>query len=111
MWMNSMDIDEAAYRCSDNPVYADAARFLQSFRDLIASISDGWAYWSYGTKCSNDLQTIVEDGKWPARRKPNAVVKPEIANAKKKILGFLSRCQQTKGRPEVQAFLAKYGRD
>ena len=106
MWMNSVEIDIAAQRIREPLDLQEAARFLQAFRDLIDEISDGWAHWHYGTRCSQDLQALVGQAQWPANRLHDT---PElVADARKscrKVLVFLARCRQTRDNPRVQEFL------
>lgn len=105
MIMNSCEIDCAVQRLQGVDIYHDAALFLARFRDLIDSISDGWAYWGYGTKCSEPLQQIISDGQWPARRQPREATIRAVAEYTAKIKTFLRRCKQTRDRPEVIEFL------
>lgn len=105
MWMNHCEITEARERCRAVIVYHDAAQYLGRFRDLIDSISDGWAHWGYGTKCADDLMQLVNDGQWPARRLPTTEAASKFKLAKMKIRRFLSTCSQTKDKTEVRAFL------
>ena len=74
--------------------------FLQAFVELINSISDGWAHWSHGTKCSGDLQDLLQA--------PDTATAEKIAAAKKKVLAFLKRCKQTKDNPTVIAFVERW---
>jgi hypothetical protein len=112
MWMNEADIEYAAQKLKAEE-FLPAVRVLNAFCELINRISDGWAYWSYGTKCSDDLQNIVH---WAAierrrelgmadRDKKKAYTAEDAAKAMKKIGRFLRRCKQTKDNPEVQAWL------
>ena len=99
MWMNGCEIEN----CSpDTPVLRDGAAFLRSFKNLIDEISDGWPYWSYGTKCSAALQELVQT----PRCAQEDVTRKMVGAAKDKVIAFLSTCKQTKNKPEVQAFLA-----
>lgn len=105
--MNEYDIDEAASLLRHTPVYGPAAIFLQDFKDLINSISDGWHYWSYGTKCAQDLEKIVQEGAhilrpFGAYRDTTATAtEADVKKATKKIQTFLKRCKQTQS-PDVQ---------
>ncbi len=104
-----MDIDEAAARIEQSNApqrLVKAACFLQGFRDLIDEISDGWAYWSHGTKCSNDLQWIVNAAQWPAHQyQSTAASQADIDKAVRNIVTFLRRCKQTKDLRVVQDWL------
>lgn len=100
MWMNEAEIDYCNNRL-ETKVLKDAASFLRSFKNLINEISDGWAYWSYGTKCSNDLQTLLQTP--PISQ--NDITRKQVQDAKKKILNFLGRCEQTKNNPIVCDFI------
>lgn len=108
--MNSYEIDDAAERLAHHVTSGlrGAALYLQAFRDLIDSISDGWAYWSTGTKCSEALQKIVSEGCHPINQiDGHMVTKAEIDAAKRKIRTFLKRNKQTRELTEVLEFLAK----
>ena len=107
MWMNECDIRSAVTRMDQRTPWhlRRSALFLRSFCELINGISDGWPYWSYGTRCSEDLQRIVDDAQWPAR--PRASVK-EAAKARAKVFRFLRRCRQTKDRAEVKEWLERW---
>ena len=105
MWMNESDIECAAHRIINPPVLVIGATFLKDFCELINSISDGWPYWSYGTKCSNDLQTIIDQGQWPINQRGHY---PNVKPAIKKVLTFLKRCKQTKDNVMVIEFVNQW---
>ena len=109
MFLNEMDIEDAKRRCeSDNnlPIQAKmAARFLSDFCDLINSISDGWCYWHYGTKCSKDLQDLVDQIQHSRSLHPTP---QHCYKACAKVENFLKRCKQTKNNPDVQLFLQEH---
>jgi hypothetical protein len=114
MWMNGSEVEDAADRLDpEGPYYVPeqmrgAVLFLAAFMRLIDSISDGWAYWSYGTKCSDDLQAIVAlTGRPISRTGPGAVTTVSIHQACQKVRIFLRRCKQTKCNPAVIEFLAR----
>ncbi len=94
----------AVFRVAD-PTLREAAVFLRDFRDLVDSISDGWAYWSHGRACSEDLQRIVaaagfpNGDRWPAKA---------VADAKRKIVVFLKTCKQTKDNKEVVEWIRQH---
>jgi hypothetical protein len=106
MYLNSPEIDECQMACAGHPTLAKAANFLARYRDLIDSISDGWPYWGYGTKCADDLQKIVSHGRWPVNQfESTCVTAAEVEKACRKVRTFLKRCRQTKDKPEVLDFL------
>ena len=106
MWMNAMDIDDAVSRITRPTHLREAALFLQAFKELINDISDGWPYWSYGTKCSSDLQKIVSDAQWPVNQIGDGCSTPaEVRKACLKVSTFLRRCQQTRDNHEVLRFI------
>lgn len=107
MILNSVEIDAAVRSTDDTEIYHAAALYLRRFRDLIDSISDGWHSWGYGTRCSEPLQQLVQEGMWLGRRRAAAETKPAYRAAQRKIITFLKRCQQTKDRPEVKAFITR----
>jgi hypothetical protein len=100
MWMNEAEIDYC-HQNLETKVLKDGAMFLRSFKNLINQISDGWAYWSYGTKCSDDLQTLIQT---PPICQAD-ITQKQVQDAKKKILRFLGRCKQTKDNPIVCDFI------
>lgn len=100
--MNESDID---YAKPETNVLCRAASCLRDFKDLINAISDGWAYWSYGTKCSNALQELVQT---PRCAQPS-VTEAQVTAAIRKIAVFLRRCEQTKNEAEVLRYLEVWG--
>lgn len=98
--MNSSEVEEAVVQFRDNPVLAPAARYLDAFRELIDDNSDGWAYWSYGTKCANDLCKILYDARGQFYGSTRYYVPPTAEQVKKavqKIRTFVLRCKQLEG--------------
>jgi len=61
IWLNRWDIDEAVRTFKADPVLGPAAKFLPDYRDLVDSLSDGWPYWSAGTKCASDLESLLHE--------------------------------------------------
>jgi len=108
MWMNEMDIEEAAQvgRKLGGPAQK-ASAFLMAFCNLINDISDGWAHWSYGTKCSNDLQKLVNPLPYQYGDSSHLTT-VEVDTACRKVIVFLKRCKQTKDKPEVLDFLKRH---
>lgn len=108
-WMNQNEIEDARKRIVEDPNFPPhfkkAAIFLNDFMDLINSISDGWPYWSYGTKCSSDLQEIVRNARWPVGPYATELNQSACKKAMAKVTNFLKRCSQTKDKPEVEKFL------
>ena len=107
LWMNRSEVEYAPVLIGDHKTLRPAALYLQSFMNLIDSISDGWAYWSYGTRCSADLQDIVHKGTIPCNRYADVcATKAEVTKSCKKIQSFLKRCNQTQNNPTVKQWLA-----
>ena len=105
--MNQGEIEYAPILIGDHAVLKPAALYLKSFMELINEISDGWAYWSYGTRCSADLQSIVHLGTIPCNRYAGTcVTQREVTKACKKIQAFLKRCNQTQNNATVKQWLA-----
>ena len=102
--MNEMEVDAAVTQIREPERLRNAAIYLRSFKDLINQISDGWAYWCYGTKCSKPLQDIVGQARWPIN---SAATQKDIDAAKRKIRTFLRRCSQTRDNPVVRAWLGE----
>ena len=101
-WMNGCDVECCR---PQTQVLSRGAEFLRAFMRLIDSISDGWPYWSYGTKCSNDLQQLLQTPPIAQRD----VTEAQVKAAQRKVLLFLRRCRQTKDKPEVLEFLGRHG--
>jgi hypothetical protein len=55
-----MDIEELTIEFARDPVLGPAAGYLKGYQELIDSISDGWPYWSYGTRCASDLSELLK---------------------------------------------------
>lgn len=102
-WMNGCEIENCR---PDTQVLRNGASFLRAFMNLINSISDGWPYWSYGTKCSDDLQELVQT----PRCAQTTVTRRQVKAAMAKVITFLSTCKQTKDGHSVQAFIADWER-
>jgi hypothetical protein len=60
MWMNEMEIDEAAGRYRLHPVLGPATRTLASLRDFANNNSDGWPYWRKPRQAAAKLMELVE---------------------------------------------------
>lgn len=60
MWMNEPEIDEAlAIIGKYAPRFLPYAKYLSDWRDIINQNSDGWAYWSAGTRPAGKLQELL----------------------------------------------------
>lgn len=100
MWQNEANVDRYAIEFAHHPILGPAARFLQEYKDLINSNSDGWCYWRYGTKCADSLCGILHNASqakyesMPVEQATEAQVKA----ACKKITLFIRRCKQTKDK-------------
>jgi len=106
MWLNDSDIDYIVTTIPQDHQYYKYAKFLNAFKDLINSISDGWPYWSYGTRCSEDLQKLVWTFQWPVNQLHGGTIeKAKLDAAVGKVRRFLQRSKQTKDSAEVKAFL------
>ena len=60
-FMNRWEIDEQAARHCNHKVLGPATRFLQHFRDLIDSNSDGWAYWGPPVHGAKRLMLLIQN--------------------------------------------------
>lgn len=97
MWMNEMEINEAASLLRHKPVYGPAAIYLQDYMYLVNENSDGWPYWSAGSKAADSLSAIVQEGMhllrpWGAYRDTKATateadVKKAVARIKRFVSG------------------------
>lgn len=81
--MNSLEVDEAASINAGHETLGPAARYLQAYRDLIDEVSDGWPYWTFGTKRAGKLCEILSAAA-RARFSPG-YVPPSIAEVKAAI--------------------------
>jgi hypothetical protein len=60
MWMNESEIDEALVLVGKYaPRFLPYAKYLSDWRDIINQNSDGWAYWSAGTRPAGKLQELL----------------------------------------------------
>ncbi len=98
MPMNQWDVDDC--KPSTN-ILCRAASCLLDYKNLIQDISDGWAYWHYGVKCSYGLQKLLSTP--PCAQKQ--VTKKQVDAAIRKVVLFLTRCRYTKDNPRVHEFL------
>ena len=84
--MNTYDIDEAVKLLRDDPLLGPAARYLAEFRDLINENSDGWAYWSYGTKCADELCKLISAAVTAKYGHTWGYVRPTAADVRKAMM-------------------------
>lgn len=98
--MNHYDIDEAVRAFEHrHPVLGPAARFLKDYQEGIDSMSDGWSHWHHGTKCSKQLQGLLEremqylryDGRSEADRPTVEQLQREASKALAPIKAFVTR--------------------
>lgn len=74
MWMNEYDIDDTVRLIHDrHPRFYPYARYLSDWRDIVNRNSDGWPYWSGGSRPARKLmelldQTVRALRGWPADR-------------------------------------------
>jgi hypothetical protein len=60
MWMNESEIDRALEIVGQYaPEFLPYVKYLSDWRDIINRNSDGWPYWSAGTRPSGTLQELV----------------------------------------------------
>jgi hypothetical protein len=60
MWMNESEIDDTLdYMTRRAPEYAPYARYLSDWRHTVNANSDGWPYWSGGSRCANTLSALL----------------------------------------------------
>jgi len=60
MWMNEHEIDRALDLVGQYaPEFLPYVKYLSDWRDIINQNSDGWPYWSAGTRPSGALQELV----------------------------------------------------
>ena len=57
-WMNEYEIDDAVRILADTPL-EPYARYLAAWRDFVNSNSDGWPYWSGGSKPASSLMEVL----------------------------------------------------
>jgi hypothetical protein len=102
MWMNRFEVEHAA-ACIRESAARRAAVFLADYTRLVDEISDGWAYWRYGTRCADRLGAIVSGCVRGGGADDEAV-----EDACNRIIRFLRRCRQTKDNPDVQAWVREH---
>lgn len=110
MFMNEMDIEELKIKSQNKPEHIrKAAQFLSDFCELLNRISDGWHSWSYGRKCSEPLQDLMEIQIHAIDYGLQLSVTPVLCDkAIAKVKTFLKRCEQTKNDSDVQEFLRNH---
>jgi len=60
MWMNEGEVDEALAVVERRaPEYFPYVKYLSDWRDTINRNSDGWPYWTAGTRCASNLMVLV----------------------------------------------------
>ena len=59
-WANEYEIDNMFDRFKDHEVLGPAVRTLSNYRNVINRNSDGWPYWSGGTKPASKLTELLE---------------------------------------------------
>jgi hypothetical protein len=60
MWMNEGEIDDALNVVQHHaPEYLPYIKYLSDWRDTINSNSDGWPYWTAGTRCASKLMELT----------------------------------------------------
>lgn len=60
MWMNEHEIDQALEIVGQHaPEFLKYVKYLSDWRDTINQNSDGWPYWSAGTRPAGKLQDLV----------------------------------------------------
>ncbi len=100
MWVNRYDIAEFVEAFRGDPTLGPAAQFLDDYRELVDSVSDGWCHWSYGTKCADTLSTLLNDANSRRFRYDRNYVKPtwdDVKVAAQKIIDFVKNEPQLQG--------------
>lgn len=60
MWMNEHEIDRALDLVGQHaPEFLPYVKYLSDWRDVINQNSDGWPYWSAGTRPAGTLQELI----------------------------------------------------
>lgn len=60
MWMNESEIDEALEIIGKYaPRFLPYVKYLSDWRDIINQNSDGWPYWTAGTRPASRLQELI----------------------------------------------------
>lgn len=93
-WMNEMEIDEAVRVFAQDPVLGPASRYLSDYRHLINRNSDGWPYWSAGTRPAGTLCEILSAAMTNRYRQDPRYVRPTLDDVKKavrRIKSFVTR--------------------
>lgn len=91
-WANRMDIDRYLEEFSANPVLGPAARFLKAYQETIDSVSDGWPYWSAGTRPAGDLCKLLADAQLANLRHDGIdATAADVAKAIRRVRAFMTR--------------------
>jgi hypothetical protein len=59
-WMNEHDIDTALARHQDHPVLGPATATLDSLREAVNGMSDGWPYWQPPARAARQLMGMIQ---------------------------------------------------
>jgi hypothetical protein len=103
MWMNRWEIEEMVRKYKHDPVLGPATKYLDDYRELIDNVSDGWPYWSYGTKCAHTLMELIhkaDEQQYHHLRDPDykAPTYKDVQKACKKIETFVRNERQLQGQ-------------
>lgn len=97
---NTCEIDDNARRFADHPVLGPATRFLQRFRDLIDSVSDGWAYWAPPVRSAKSLMELIDQADQAVRDlrlgRGDGQYQPSEADLKKALRPVKAFCTRHK---------------
>lgn len=69
-----------------DPLWGPATQYLQSYMELVRNNSDGWPYWSSGTKPAGTLGKMVYDAMGARRGFTHGYVKPSQAEVRKAMM-------------------------
>jgi len=103
-WMNRNEIENAVEHFRLHTILGPAANFLNDYKDLIDSCSDGWLVWIAGTNPASDLCDLLQQALSQRYRHNPDYVPPtwtDVVKACRRITTFVHRNKHIKD--QVQA--------
>lgn len=85
-WMNEGEVREAVNRHRDHPQLGLAARALEAYMDAVNSCSDGWPYWTNGSKAADKLMTYLQENRMTRSPVPLGPIQKELTDPIRRTL-------------------------
>lgn len=83
MWLNESEIDECVRMFHGDPILGPASRYLSDYRDIVNGHSDGWPYWSSGTKPAETLCDLLYKARMNRFRQDPSFTAPTVGDVQK----------------------------